>query len=129
MCRVRKKGSFGKGVFSEKSFSRDSREFLDSRVSREPPYSGRQSIIRPFSRDSRDFRDFRDSRDSSSGKTPFVMTPFSGPDCCVPDSCPREAGRRSCKLFEQARVNAVSFWGGGGGYCRILGVLLGLYHD
>ena len=34
----------------------------------------------PFSRDSREFRDFRDSRDSSSEKTPFVMTPFSGPE-------------------------------------------------
>ena len=34
----------------------------------------------PFSRDSREFRDFRDSRDFSSGKTPFVMTPFSGPE-------------------------------------------------
>ena len=32
------KGVFGKGVFSEESiFSRDSREFRDSRVSREPP--------------------------------------------------------------------------------------------
>ena len=34
----------------------------------------------PFSRDSREFRDFRDSRDFSSEKTPFVMTPFSGPE-------------------------------------------------
>ena len=28
----------------------------------------------------RECRDFRDCRDSSSEKTPFVMTPFSGPD-------------------------------------------------
>ena len=49
----------------------------------------------PFSRDSREFRDLEnpqtlekkgesdhvlDSRDSSSEKTPFVMTPFPGPD-------------------------------------------------
>ena len=34
--------------------------------------------IRPFSRVS---SEFRDSRDSSSEKTPFVMTPFSRPDC------------------------------------------------
>ena len=33
-----------------------------------------------FSRDPRAFRDFRDSRDSSSEKTPFVMTPLSGPE-------------------------------------------------
>ena len=39
-----------------------------------------------FSRDSREFRDFRDSRDSSREKTPFVMTPFSGPEsrCAAP---------------------------------------------
>ena len=33
--------------------------------------------IRPFSRNS---REFRDSRDSSGERTPFVMTPFSGPE-------------------------------------------------
>ena len=77
---VRKKGSFGKGVFSEKSISRDSREFRDSRDFREPPDCGKQRRIRPFSRDSGESRDFRDSRDSSSEKTPFVMTPFSGPE-------------------------------------------------
>ena len=32
---------------------------------------------------SRDSREFRDSGDSSSAKTPFAMTPFSGPD--LPD--------------------------------------------
>ena len=47
-----------------------------------PQICGKQSTIRPFSSDSRESRDFfRDSRDSSSEKTPFVMTPFSGPEC------------------------------------------------
>ena len=74
---VRKKGSFGKGVFSEKSISRDSRELRDSRDSGEPPDSGKQRRLRPLTRE---FRDFRDSRDSSSEKTPFAMTSFSVPD-------------------------------------------------
>ena len=69
-----------KGSFQKSPFSRDSREFRDSRDYREPPDSGKQRRIRAFSRDSREPRDFRDSRDSSSEKTPFVMTPFSGPD-------------------------------------------------
>ena len=38
----------------------------------------KQKRIRPFSRDPGEY--FRDSRDSSSEKTPFVMTPFSGPE-------------------------------------------------
>ena len=67
-----------KGSFQKSPFSRDSRDFRDFR---ESPDCGKQSRIGPFSRDSREFRDFRDSRDSSSEKTPFVMTPFSGPDC------------------------------------------------
>ena len=75
-----KGGLLEKGSFQKSPFSRDSREFRDSRDSREPPDCGKQRRIRPFSRDSREFRDFRDSRDSSSEKTPFVMTPFSGPD-------------------------------------------------
>ena len=75
------KGVFWKrGLFRKVPFSRDSREFRDSRDFREPLDWGKQRRIRPFSRDSREFRDFRDSRDSSSEKTPFVMTPFSGPD-------------------------------------------------
>ena len=78
--QVRKKRSFGKGSFQKSPFSRDSREFRDSRDFREPPDCGKERRIRPFSRDSREFRDFRDSRDSSSQKTPFVMTPFSGPE-------------------------------------------------
>ena len=69
-----------KGSFQKSPFSRDSREFRDSRVSREPPDCGKPWRIRPFSRDSRESRDFRDSRDSASEKTPFVMTPFSGPE-------------------------------------------------
>ena len=35
----------------------------------------------PFSRDSRENLEIlKDSRDSSGEKTPFVMTPFSGPE-------------------------------------------------
>ena len=74
------RGLLEKGSFEKSPFSRDSREFRDSRESREPSDCGKQRRIRPFSRDSRESRDFRDSRDSSSEKTPFVMTPFSGPD-------------------------------------------------
>ena len=75
-----KRGLLEKGSFQKNPFSRDSREFRDSRVSREPQDCGKRRRIRPFSRDSRESRDFRDSRDSASEKTPFVMTPFSGPD-------------------------------------------------
>ena len=35
------KGSFGEGICSEKPISGDSREFRDSRDSREPPDSGK----------------------------------------------------------------------------------------
>ena len=66
-----KRGLLEKGSFQKSPFSRDSREFRDSRVSRKPPDCGKQRRIRPFSRDS---REFRDSRDSSSEKTSFVMT-------------------------------------------------------
>ena len=79
-----KRGLLEKGSFQRSPFSRDSREFRDSRDFRELPDCGKQRRIRPFSRDSREFRDFRDSRDSSSEKTPFVMTPFSGPEKVVP---------------------------------------------
>ena len=75
------KGSFGKGVLSESRFSRDSRELRDSRDSREPPDCRKQTRVRPFSRESRESIDFRVSRDSSSEKTPFIMTPFSVPNC------------------------------------------------
>ena len=75
-----KRGLLEKGSFQKSPFSRDSREFRDSRDFRESPNSGKQRRIRPFSRDSREFRDSRDSRDPSSEKTPFVMTPFSGPE-------------------------------------------------
>ena len=77
---LEKRGLLEKGSFQKSPFSRDSREFRYSRDLRESPDSGKQRSIRPFSRDSRESRDFRDSRDSSSEKTPFVMTPFSGPD-------------------------------------------------
>ena len=66
-----------KGSFQKSSFSR---EFGDSRDSREAPDRGKQRRIRPFSRESREVRDFGDSGDSSGEKTPSVMTPFSGPD-------------------------------------------------
>ena len=72
-----KRGLLEKGSFQKSPFSRDSREFRDTRVSREPPDFGKERRVQPFSRD---FRDFRDSRDFSSEKTPFVMTPFSGPE-------------------------------------------------
>ena len=75
-----KRGLLEKGSFQKSPFSRDSREFRDSRDFREFSDCGKQRRLRPFSRDSRESRDFRDSRDSSSEKTPFVMTPFSGPD-------------------------------------------------
>ena len=75
-----KGGLLEKGPFQKGPFSRDSREFGDSRDSREPPDCGKQIVIRPFSRDSRESKDFRDCRDSSGEKTPFVMTPFSGPE-------------------------------------------------
>ena len=78
--QVRKKGSFGRGVFSENSIFWESRESRNSRDSRELPDYGKQRGVRPFSRDSREFRDFRDSKDSPSEKTHLVMTPFSGPD-------------------------------------------------
>ena len=81
-----------KGSFQKSPFSRDSREFRDSRDFREPSDCGKQRRIRPFSRDSRESRDFRDSRDSSSEKTPFVMTPFSGPDSADVAKC------RQCSL-------------------------------
>ena len=71
-----KRGLLEKGSLQKSPFFRDSREYRDSR---ESPNSGKERIIR-LSRDSREFRDFRDSRDASSEKTPFVMTPFSGPD-------------------------------------------------
>ena len=75
-----KRGLLEKGSFQKSPFSRDSREFLDSRDFREPPDCGKYRRIRPFPRDSRESRDSTDSRDSSSEKTPFVMTPFSGPE-------------------------------------------------
>ena len=68
-----------KGSFQKSPFSRD------SRVSREFSDCVKERRLRPFSRDSREFRDVRDSRDFSSEKTPFVMTPFSGPDLCCLD--------------------------------------------
>ena len=64
-----------KGVFWKRGLFRKI-YFLEI-LEREPPGCGKQRRIRRFSRDS---RDFRDSRDSSSEKTPFVVTPSSGPE-------------------------------------------------
>ena len=94
-ARVRKKGSFGKGVFSESPLSRDSRE---------PPDCGKQS--------SDHFLEIleRDSRDSSSEKTPFVMTPFSGPEQMAQKKLKIGAFRPSClRLF--GPFSAFPWWG------------------
>ena len=75
--RVRKKGSWKRGLFRKVHFL----EILEnSRDSGEPPDCGKQRRIRPFARESSQFRDFRESKDSSSEKTPFAMTLFSGPE-------------------------------------------------
>ena len=85
---IRKRGLLEKGSFQKSPFSRDSREFRDSGDSREPPDCGKEWRIRGFFRDSREFRDFRDSGDSSSKKTPFVMTPFPGPEMRIQTCTP-----------------------------------------
>ena len=71
---------FGEGVFSKMSISRDSRGSRESRESREPPERGKQK--RPFSRDSRDVEISKIvmTPPATRPETPFVMTPFSGPD-------------------------------------------------
>ena len=68
-----------RGLLEKKSFQNcpSSKGSRDSRDSRAAPDCGKQRRIRPFLGDS---RAFRDSRDSSSEKTPFVVTPFSGPE-------------------------------------------------
>ena len=71
-----KRGLLEKGSFQTSPFL----EILENLEILKNPQTGEQMRIRPFSRDSRESRDFRDSRDSSSEKTPFVMTPFSGPE-------------------------------------------------
>ena len=74
-----KRGLWEKGIFQGVSdhFLEILENLEDSRVPREPPECGN---LRPFTRDSRECRDFGDSRDFFSEKTPFVMTPFSGPN-------------------------------------------------
>ena len=49
-----KRGLLEKGSFQKSPFSRDSREFRDSRDFRGPPDCGKQRRIQPFSRDSRE---------------------------------------------------------------------------
>ena len=93
-----------KGSFQKGPFSRDFREFRDSRDFRQPPDCGKRRRIRPFPRDSREFRAFRDSRDSSSEKTPFGTTPFSGPELNVlvaHELCARNAPNFWAELFEE----------------------------
>ena len=77
----RKSGS-EKGVFWKRGLFRKVHflENLEILEILETPRLWKQRRIRPLSRDSRECRDFRDSSDSSSEKTPFVMTPFSGPE-------------------------------------------------
>ena len=69
-----KRGLFRKVNFLEILENLEILEFLEN------PQTEKERSFRPFSRDSRELRAFRDSRDFSSAKTPFVMTPFSGPD-------------------------------------------------
>ena len=57
--------------------------FLEVLEILENPDCGKQMGIRPFCRDSRESSEFRDSRDSSGEKTPFVVTPFSGPEVSI----------------------------------------------
>ena len=64
------KGSFGKGVFSDLG----NLEILEILQNPQTVETKENPTI------SRDSREFRDSRDSSSQKTPFAMTPFSGPE-------------------------------------------------
>ena len=98
VLRVRKKGSFGKrGLFGGIHFL--DLESSGSRKSKGPPDSGKARRIRPSSIESGKFRGFRGSRDSSSEKTPFVVTPFSGPEVLLRSRCndqnvPKEQRRR-----------------------------------
>ena len=94
-----KRGLLEKGSFQKSPFSRDSRELRDSRASREPPNCGKERRFRPFSRDPRESRDFRDSRDFSIEKTPFVMTPFSGPETKATERAQNADFRRKPPIF------------------------------
>ena len=72
-----KRGLLEKGSFQKSPFSRDSREFRDSRDLENPQTVENKGESDNFLEILE--RDFRDSRDSSREKTPFIMTPFSGP--------------------------------------------------
>ena len=79
--KVRKTTLFAKrGLFRKVHFQEilENLEILEILENPQTVENGRR--IRSFSRDFRESRDFRDSRASSSEKTPFVMTPFSGPE-------------------------------------------------
>ena len=97
-----KRGLLEKRSFQKCPFSRDSRE----------PPARKQRRIRPFSRDSREFRDSKDSRDSSIEKTPFVMTPFSGPENGRLRKLLTERRQMSKGQFRKrvALANVPSFW-------------------
>ena len=130
-----KRGLLEKGSFFQRSpFSRDSRQFRDSRDSRdstdsrEPPDCRKQRRIRPFPRDSRELRDFRDSGASSSEKTPFVMTPFSGPEKWVSKLRPTRPNaskrRKSFTPFYAYPFVAARPWSAWGGSTQGVAILL-----
>ena len=78
-CNTPNVGFGRRGLLEKGSFRKvHSLEILETLEILENPQTVEN--IRTFSRDSREFRDVRDSRNSSSQKTPFVMTPFSGPE-------------------------------------------------
>ena len=70
--RGRKKGSFGKGSFQKRLFSRDSRE---SRDSRDPSECGKKGESNHFLEILENLEILEIPRDASSEKSPFVMTP------------------------------------------------------
>ena len=80
-----KGGLLEKGSFSEKGHFLEILANLEILEILENPQTvqnkgGSDHFLEILVSEFRDFRDFRDSRDSSSEKTPFVMTPFSGPE-------------------------------------------------
>ena len=64
--------------------------------------------VHPFPLFSKEIRDFRDSRDSSSEKTPFVMTPFSGPESCDYLCCKCTPQKASLHRFANGKNNGES---------------------
>ena len=96
-----KRGLFRKAHFLENLENLENLEILEIlEILENSPDCGKQRRIRPFSRDCREFRDFRDSRDFSGEKTPFVMTPFSGPENIIP----AWESRFQCRLELRVRL-------------------------